>query len=102
LIYIKKVLFKEKKQQMEEMRVEMVSKILSPEAKERLSRIKLVKPDKATQLENYLLKMAQGGQFSEQVSEAYLVNLLEKISETKKETSVKFIRKNKIDDDDDF
>lgn len=33
--------------------------------------------------------MAQGGQFQEPISEQYLVSLLEKISENKKETTVK-------------
>jgi len=33
--------------------------------------------------------MAQSGAFSEQVSEAYLVGMLEKISDTKGETKIK-------------
>ena len=59
--------------------------------------------------------MAQSGAFSEQVSEAYLVGMLEKISDTKGETKIKvqkllfdfyqdfvqIIRK-RIDSDDDF
>mmetsp|Transcript_27099 Transcript_27099/g.23983 ORF Transcript_27099/g.23983 Transcript_27099/m.23983 type:complete len:106 (+) Transcript_27099:28-345(+) len=89
----------QKKAQMEEARKEILASILDSSAYDRLQRIRLVKPEKATQLENYLIKMAQSGQFQEQVSETYLVNLLEKISGTKPETTIKIVRKgNSLDD----
>lgn len=90
----------EKRAQIKEMRNEVLMKVLTHDARERLSRIKLVKPEKAEQLENMLITMAQKGSFNEPVSEIYLVQLLEKISENQGESKVKFIRKRRDSDDD--
>lgn len=56
----------EKKRSAEDQRVAMLASVLKPEARERLARIALVKPDKARGVENMLLAMAQRGQLGEQ------------------------------------
>ncbi|KAF9147079.1 hypothetical protein BGX20_006759, partial [Mortierella sp. AD010] len=53
---------KAKKSQMEEMRRTMLVQILDGEARERLSRIAIVKAEKARAVEDLLIRMAQGGQ----------------------------------------
>ncbi|AQK91910.1 double-stranded DNA-binding family protein [Zea mays] len=55
------------KQEAEERRQMMLAQILSSEARERISRIALVKPDKARGVEDVLLRAAQTGGISEKV-----------------------------------
>mmetsp|Transcript_3165 Transcript_3165/g.4851 ORF Transcript_3165/g.4851 Transcript_3165/m.4851 type:complete len:152 (+) Transcript_3165:86-541(+) len=84
----------------EERRAGMLMQILSPDAKARLSRLSLVKPERARQAEDILIRAAQSGQIGEKVDEAKLISLLEQISEvTKKETKVKIQRRNYGSDD---
>ncbi|KAF6991515.1 hypothetical protein CFC21_008592 [Triticum aestivum] len=90
------------KQEAEERRQMMLSQILSSEARERLSRIALVKPDKARGVEDVLLRAAQTGGISEKVSEERLISLLEQInSHTSKQTKVTIQRRRNVLDDDD-
>ncbi|KAM0921583.1 hypothetical protein ACQ4PT_006767 [Festuca glaucescens] len=79
----------EAKQEAEERRQMMLAQILSSEARERLSRIALVKPDKARGVEDVVLRAAQTGGISEKVSEERLISLLEQINtHTSKQTKV--------------
>ena len=71
----------EKAEKAKEMRDELLKKVLSPEAAERLNRIKIVKSDKAERLENMILQMAQQGQVQSQITDSYLKQMLEGISE---------------------
>lgn len=57
-----------------------LARILSPEARERLSRIALVKPEHADRVQDMLLKMAKSGQIRSQVTEQQLVGLLDQVS----------------------
>lgn len=66
----------------EQQRAAALAGLLQPEARERLARIALVKPDKARGVENLLLQAAQRGQLgSQQVTDAQLLGMLEKMSE---------------------
>ncbi|XP_042417864.1 DNA-binding protein DDB_G0278111-like isoform X1 [Zingiber officinale] len=86
----------------EERRQLMLSQILSTQARERLARIALVKPDKARGVEDVLLRAAQMGQVSEKVSEERLISLLEQInSQTSKQTKVTIQRRRSVLEDDD-
>ncbi|KAI5019635.1 hypothetical protein ZWY2020_044523 [Hordeum vulgare] len=92
----------EAKQEAEERRQMMLAQILSSEARERLSRIALVKPDKARGVEDVLLRAAQTGGISEKVSEERLISLLEQINtHTSKQTKVTIQRRRNVLDDDD-
>ena len=71
----------EKAEKAKEMRDELLKKVLSPEAAERLNRIKIVKSDKAERLENMIRQMAQQGQVQSQITDSYLKQMLEGISE---------------------
>ncbi|KAK9811763.1 hypothetical protein WJX72_009653 [[Myrmecia] bisecta] len=94
----------EQQRAQEEQRQTMLISILQPQARERLARIALVKPEKARGVENILLQMAQRGQIVEKVSEERLISLLEQINEqqaTKTKVTIQR-RRPTFDDDDDF
>jgi programmed cell death protein 5 len=68
-----------KKAQDEQMRRDLLATLLDTAARERLSRIALVGPQRAAQIEGILLRMAQSGQLRGRVSEAQLIGLLEQV-----------------------
>ncbi|MDI6721523.1 MAG: DNA-binding protein [Candidatus Aenigmarchaeota archaeon] len=59
----------------------IMSRILDKKAKERLSNLKLVKPDLAAQLELYLAQLFQAGQIKGIITDDQLVMILKKITE---------------------
>ena len=91
----------------EERKQSFLAAILDADARERLARVKLVKPDKARGLERTILKAAQEGKIGK-VSETMLIDMLRTVSESEKGgadstgPSITFRRKkNAFDDDDD-
>merc|ERR1712070_821008 len=91
-------------QKAEEMRKELLQKIMVPEALDRIKKIGLVKPDKARKLEDHMLQMAQKGQIKTAITDNDLKQMLEGIAENEKEGSastVSFDRRRYNDDDDD-
>ncbi|TKY59612.1 Programmed cell death protein 5 [Spatholobus suberectus] len=77
------------KTEAEERRQMMLSQMLSAEARERIARIALVKPEKARGVEDVILRAAQMGQITEKVSEERLISLLEQINnQTTRQTKV--------------
>lgn len=90
----------EAKREAEEQRQLMLTQILTSEARARLARIALVKPDKARGVEDVVLRAAQMGQIVEKVSEERLISLLEQINtQTTKETKVTIRRRPSVLDD---
>ncbi|CAA3000905.1 DNA-binding protein DDB_G0278111 [Olea europaea subsp. europaea] len=78
----------------DEQRQMMLSQILTSEARARLARIALVKPEKARGVEDVILRAAQMGQIAEKVSEERLISLLEQFNtQTTKETKVTIRRR---------
>ena len=59
----------------------MLATILDPPARERLSRVKLVKPDKARGVEQTILNAAGQGKLGK-VSEKMLIDMLSTVSES--------------------
>lgn len=96
----------------EQMRSAMLARILTPDARERLSRIGMVRADRARSLEDFLINAARSGQVrgsspNGQITESDLVSILERISSQEtaaKEavSKVRFQRRNAFDDEDDF
>ena len=79
--------------QMEEMKSTMLAKILSPEARERINRIKLVKPEKVTGIEGSLIQMAQKGMIQVPVTEQTVIEMLEQMnSKGGNDSEIKFKR----------
>ncbi len=69
--------------QLEELKKIVLKKILSKEAFERLGRIKLVKPELATQLELYLLQLYQQNKIKEEISDEQFKTILESLTSKK-------------------
>ena len=59
----------------------MLAAITSPSARERLSRIAIVKPEKARMIEEFILRGAKTGKIREKVTEEQLKGMLEQMSE---------------------
>jgi len=88
------------KAEQEERRKMILQQILMPEARERLSRIALVKPENARGVEDLIIRAAQSGQLGEKIDEAKLISLLEQLDQNKKKTTVTIVRRGRNDDDD--
>lgn len=58
---------------------EILRKILEPEAKERLARVKLVKPELVEQVENYLINLFVSGKLKKRISEEEMIELLKSL-----------------------
>lgn len=84
----------------EEQREVMLTQILTPEARERLGRIALVKEEKARELENTLIQMALKRQITGKITEDQLISMIEK-SSSAANSSVKVVRRRNFDSDDD-
>jgi len=84
-----------------EMRASLLSQILTPEAADRLGRIRLVKESRATSVENRLIVLARSGQLQGKVSEDQLKQLLGAVAEHEdQEQKVTVSRRKGWDDDD--
>lgn len=71
-------------QELEKLKKVVIRKILTKEAIERLGRIRLVKPELATQLELYLLQAYQTGEVKTTIDDAKLKQILDAIVKKKK------------------
>ncbi|PVU97795.1 hypothetical protein BB559_001894 [Furculomyces boomerangus] len=87
--------------QKNEAREEMLSRVLTTDAKERLGRIALVKAEKAKQVGDMLIQMASRGQIARKVTEDELKDLLEKITGSNNQTKIVYNRKNIDSSDED-
>jgi len=82
----------EAKQVYEERKQAILRSILSEEAKQRLSNIKLVKPQMAENIENQLIQLSQSGRINGRISEQQLLNLLRQLQDNKRDSSITFKR----------
>ena len=69
-------------------RTEVLRRILTPEARERLGRIRLAKPEVAQSVEQQLISLAASGRLQRQVDDATLRALLERIAPERREISI--------------
>lgn len=87
---------------MQEQRRIILNQVMSSEAREKLGNIRLVRPERAEQVESYVIRAAQSGQLSGKVSEEEVKDLLRRVTEqTQKNTKVTIMRRRPIFDDDD-
>ncbi|GEQ68458.1 hypothetical protein JCM33374_g2126 [Metschnikowia sp. JCM 33374] len=87
----------------EEQKFTMLSQVLEPSARERLSRVRMVRPDRADQVEQYLIKMISMGSIARKIGEKDIVEILESVSRgDQKQSKIVFDRRGEDDDDDDF
>lgn len=69
-------------------RSEILRRILTPEARERLGRIRLAKPEVAAAVEQQLIALAASGRIQRQVDDATLRALLERIAPERREITI--------------
>ena len=77
----------EEMQKFEQLKKAVLRKILSKEAMERLSRLRLVKSELADQLELYLVQVYQSGSITKAITDEELKAVLTKLT-TKKEFKI--------------
>ncbi|ASJ07529.1 DNA-binding protein [Thermococcus pacificus] len=100
LMELQKRYLEQQKAQEEAMRQEMeleaqldaiMRRILTPEARERLGRVKLVKPELARQVQLVLVQLYQAGQIREPIDDAKLKRILAQIDErTRRDFNIKW------------
>jgi len=70
-------------QKFEEIKKIILMNVLTKEARERLNRVKLVKPDLALQIELYLVQLYQSGKLRGQMTDEQLKSILEMLTSGK-------------------
>jgi programmed cell death protein 5 len=75
-------------QRRDQERAEILRRILTPEARERLGRIRLAKPDIANSVEQQLIALAASGRLNRQVDDATLRQLLERVMPERREIKI--------------
>ncbi len=69
-------------------RFEVLRRLLTPEARERLARIRLAKPDVAAAIEQQILSLAASGRVARQIDDATLRALLERLMPERREIKI--------------
>ncbi|KAL1611740.1 hypothetical protein SLS59_000459 [Nothophoma quercina] len=75
----------------EQRRQHILSQILTPDAADRLGRIRLVKESRATDIENRLIMLARTGQIRQKVSEDQLKDILGAVAEQNEKEEQKIV-----------
>jgi len=78
-------------QQMEDQKQALLSKILAPEARQRLNNLKMVKKDFVENIEMQLIEMAQSGKLPIPLSDVQLKQILVQLQSRKRETKIRRI-----------
>jgi programmed cell death protein 5 len=78
-------------QQIEQQKQALLAKILSPEARQRLNNLKMVKREFTEQIEMQLIEMAQSGRLPIPLSDVQLKQILIQLQSRKRETKIRRI-----------
>ena len=78
-------------QQLDAQKQELLRQILSPEARQRLTNLKMVKPEFIEQLELQLIQLAQMGKVPVPMSDAQLKQILIQLQSRKREPRIRRI-----------
>ncbi|MCI4434358.1 MAG: DNA-binding protein [Thermoplasmata archaeon] len=78
----------EKEKEVQEERLKILRKYLSSEARERLNRVKLVKPELAEAVENQIIYLAQTGRLNRVISDEEIKTLLARLSEGQRDIKI--------------
>ncbi|RLV90200.1 hypothetical protein JA1_004737 [Spathaspora sp. JA1] len=82
----------------------ILARVLDTHARERLNRVRMVRPDRAQAVEQYILKLYSMGQLQRKLGEDEVVEILDGISRDssqKAQTKITYNRKHVDDDDED-
>jgi len=92
-----------KSAQEDQMRRDLMTTMLDTAARERLTRISLVSPERSKQIETILVRMAQSGQIRNKITEDQLIDLLDQMEPARGQFSQKstivYQRRKGLDDD---
>jgi len=77
--------------QLEAQKQALLRQILSPEARQRLTNLNMIKPDFTEQLELQLIQLAQAGKLPIPLSDAQLKQILIQLQSRKRETKIRRI-----------
>ncbi|HXQ48359.1 MAG TPA: DNA-binding protein [Thermoplasmata archaeon] len=69
-------------------RAEVLRRVMTPEARERLGRIRLAKPDIAAAVEQQVFSLAASGRLQRQIDDATLRALLERLMPERREINI--------------
>jgi programmed cell death protein 5 len=78
-------------QQLEMQKQALLRQILSPEARQRLTNLKMIKPEFTEQLELQLIQLAQTGKLAIPLSDAQLKQILIQLQSRKREPKIRRI-----------
>jgi programmed cell death protein 5 len=78
----------ERQKQMDAARLEVMRRILTPEARERLAKVRMAYPDVATAVEEQLIQLMQMGRIQNQIDENTLIAILRKVSPQKRDIKI--------------
>ncbi|TRO46920.1 DNA-binding protein [Candidatus Bathyarchaeota archaeon] len=78
-------------QQLEAQKQALLRQILSPEARQRLTNLNMIKPEFTQQLELQLIQLAQSGKLPIPISDAQLKQILIQLQSRKRETKIRRI-----------
>ncbi|MCD6445342.1 DNA-binding protein [Candidatus Bathyarchaeota archaeon] len=76
-------------QQLEMQKQALLRRILSPEARQRLANLKMVKPEFTSQLELQLIQLAQQGRIPIPISDGQLKQILMQLQANKREIKIR-------------
>lgn len=71
--------------EMAAMRQRVLATLLDPQARQRLTNIRLVKPELATAVENYLINAASSGRLNRPITDEELKQILMQLQQPKRE-----------------
>ncbi|TLX78720.1 MAG: DNA-binding protein [Thaumarchaeota archaeon] len=70
------------------MKEQALRSLLSPQARLRLTNVRMVKPELASMVENYLIGMASQGKLNTQISDEQLKQILQSIQQPKRDFKI--------------
>lgn len=76
-------------QQLEQQKQALLRSMLSPEARQRLTNLKMIKPEFTEQLELQLIQLAQQGKIPVPLSDEHLRRILMQLQSTKREPQIR-------------
>jgi len=79
---------KERARQMEVQKQAMLRQILTPEARDRLSNVRVANPDIANMVEGQLIQLAQSGRLAGMVTDAMLRDILMRVTPQRREITI--------------